>query len=127
MRPTTLPNTAEEEAREPSMATDELLQEQRKSAGVGLSSSMPALRRHDDAGRAAGRTAVTPFGSSLRCRTRSRLGARKRRGHLPREPISLGAIGFCYRDFHQMSDDEVTNLLGRALRPIERDRAWWMT
>jgi len=23
-------------------------------------------------------------------------------------PISLGAIGFCYRDFHQMSDDEVT-------------------
>ena len=43
MRPTTLPNTAEEEAREPAMATDELLQEQRKSAGVGLSSSMPAL------------------------------------------------------------------------------------
>jgi len=42
-------------------------------------------------------------------------------------PISLGAIGFCYRDFHQMSDDEVTNLLGPALRPIERDRAWWMT
>ena len=43
MRPTTLPNTAEEEAREPAMATDELLQEQRKSAGVRLSSSMPAL------------------------------------------------------------------------------------
>ena len=43
VRPTTLPNTAEEEAREPAMATDELLQEQRKSAGVGLSSSMPAL------------------------------------------------------------------------------------
>jgi len=43
VRPTTLPNTAEEEAREPAMATDELLQEQRKSAGVRLSSSMPAL------------------------------------------------------------------------------------
>jgi len=42
-------------------------------------------------------------------------------------PISLGAIGFCYRDFHQMSDDEVTNLLGRALRSIERDAARWMT
>ena len=112
------------------MATDELLQapsKQWKSVDVGLSRRCQRWRRHHDAGRAAGRTAVTPFGSSLRCRTRSRLGARKRRGHLPREPISLGAIGFCYRDFHQMSDDEVTNLLGRALRPIERDRAWWMT
>jgi predicted phosphoribosyltransferase len=43
------------------------------------------------------------------------------------EPISLGTIGFCYCDFHQMSDDEVINLLGRASRPIKRDRAWWMT
>jgi len=59
--------------------------------------------------------------------TRSRLCARKWRGHLLREPISLGPIGFCYRDFHQMSDDEVTNLLGRALRSIERDAARWMT
>jgi predicted phosphoribosyltransferase len=30
----------------------------------------------------------------------------------PEMPISLRAIGLCYRDFHQMSDDEVTNLLG---------------
>jgi predicted phosphoribosyltransferase len=42
-------------------------------------------------------------------------------------PIILGAIGFEYRDFYQMSDDEVTNLLGRALSPIERDPARWMT
>jgi predicted phosphoribosyltransferase len=84
---------------------------------------MPAWRRHHDTSRLP----VVPFGSSSRCRTRSRRCARKRRGHLLREPISLGAIGFCYRDFLEMSDDEVTNLLGPALRPIERDRAWWMT
>ena len=29
-------------------------------------------------------------------------------------PIMLGAIGFHYRDFHQMSDEEVTDLLTRA-------------
>ena len=29
-------------------------------------------------------------------------------------PIGLGAIGFYYRDFHQMSDAEVTDLLARA-------------
>jgi putative phosphoribosyl transferase len=32
-------------------------------------------------------------------------------------PIGLGAIGLYYRDFHQMSDGEVTDLLARALRP----------
>ena len=32
-------------------------------------------------------------------------------------PIGLGAIGFYYRDFHQMSDREVTELLARAPRP----------
>ena len=32
-------------------------------------------------------------------------------------PAGLGAIGFYYRDFHQMSDDEVTDLLARAPRP----------
>jgi hypothetical protein len=58
-----------------------------KKAGIdaeparGRPRSMP-LRR---AGRAAGRTAVIPFGLSSRCRTRSRLCARKRRGHLPRD------------------------------------------
>ena len=31
-------------------------------------------------------------------------------------PIGLGAIGFYYRDFHQMSDAEVTDLLARAPR-----------
>ena len=31
-------------------------------------------------------------------------------------PIGLGAIGFHYRDFHQMSDAEVTDLLARAPR-----------
>ena len=31
-------------------------------------------------------------------------------------PVGLGAIGFYYRDFHQMSDAEVTDLLGRAPR-----------
>ena len=30
-------------------------------------------------------------------------------------PDMLGAIGFYYRDFHQMSDAEVTDLLARAL------------
>jgi len=34
-------------------------------------------------------------------------------------PIALGAIGFYYRDFHQMSDAEVTDLLARAPRPTE--------
>jgi len=29
-------------------------------------------------------------------------------------PAALGAIGLYYRDFHQMSDDEVTDLLARA-------------
>ena len=32
-------------------------------------------------------------------------------------PIGLGAIGFYYRDFHQMSDAEVTDLLARAPHP----------
>jgi len=32
-------------------------------------------------------------------------------------PISLGAIGFYYRDFHQMTDAEVTELLARAPLP----------
>jgi putative phosphoribosyl transferase len=32
-------------------------------------------------------------------------------------PAALGAIGFYYRDFHQMSDAEVTDLLARAQRP----------
>jgi putative phosphoribosyl transferase len=34
-------------------------------------------------------------------------------------PIGLGSIGFFYRDFHQMSDAEVTDLLARAPRPAE--------
>ena len=33
--------------------------------------------------------------------------------------MALGAIGFYYRDFHQMSDAEVTDLLARAPRPAE--------
>ena len=32
-------------------------------------------------------------------------------------PAMLGAIGFYYRDFHQMSDAEVTDLLARAAQP----------
>ena len=32
-------------------------------------------------------------------------------------PIGFGAIGFYYRDFHQMSDSEVTDLLARTPRP----------
>jgi putative phosphoribosyl transferase len=32
-------------------------------------------------------------------------------------PTGLGAIGFCYRDFHQLSDAEVTDLLARAPHP----------
>ena len=38
-------------------------------------------------------------------------------------PIGLGAIGFYYRDFHQMSDAEVTDLLARAPYPIESGAA----
>jgi hypothetical protein len=45
----------------------------------------------------------------------------------PASRLVSGRSAFRYRDFHQMSDDEVANLLGGALRPIERDRAWWMT
>jgi putative phosphoribosyl transferase len=32
-------------------------------------------------------------------------------------PNMLGAIGFHYRDFHQMRDEEVTDLLARAAQP----------
>jgi putative phosphoribosyl transferase len=32
-------------------------------------------------------------------------------------PVMLGAIGVYYRDFHQMSDAEVTDLLARAAKP----------
>ena len=35
-------------------------------------------------------------------------------------PAGLGAIGYYYRDFHQLSDDEVTDLLARAQRGAER-------
>jgi putative phosphoribosyl transferase len=38
-------------------------------------------------------------------------------------PIGLGAIGFYYHDFHQMSDAEVTDLLARAPHPAEQGRA----
>ena len=41
----------------------------------------------------------------------------------PETPIGLGAIGFYYRDFHQMSDLEVTDLLARAPRPAESGAA----
>ena len=34
-------------------------------------------------------------------------------------PPDLGAIGFFYRDFHQLSDSEVTDLLARAARPTD--------
>ena len=36
-------------------------------------------------------------------------------------PIGLGAIGFYYRDFHQVSDAEVTEILGRAAEQMERE------
>ena len=35
-------------------------------------------------------------------------------------PVELGAIGYYYRDFHQMSDREVTELLARAPHAAER-------
>src|SRR5215469_6288256 len=35
-------------------------------------------------------------------------------------PVDLGAIGYYYRDFHQMSDREVTELLARAPHAPER-------
>ena len=35
-------------------------------------------------------------------------------------PVELGAIGYYYRDFHQMSDHEVTDLLTRAPHAAER-------
>ena len=38
-------------------------------------------------------------------------------------PVGLGAIGFYYHDFHQMSDAEVTDLLGRAPRNRATNRA----
>jgi putative phosphoribosyl transferase len=38
-------------------------------------------------------------------------------------PIGLGAIGFYYRDFHQMGDDEVSDLLARAPRPTDTSAA----
>jgi putative phosphoribosyl transferase len=38
-------------------------------------------------------------------------------------PSGFGAIGYYYRDFHQMSDREVTDLLARAPHPVEQGRA----
>ena len=38
-------------------------------------------------------------------------------------PVGLGAIGFYYRDFHQMSDAEVTDFLGRTPRNRATNRA----
>jgi putative phosphoribosyl transferase len=38
-------------------------------------------------------------------------------------PSGFGAIGYYYRDFHQMSDREVTELLARAPHPVEQGRA----
>ncbi len=35
-------------------------------------------------------------------------------------PAGLGAIGFYYTDFHQVSDAEVTAILARAAQPSER-------
>jgi putative phosphoribosyl transferase len=37
-------------------------------------------------------------------------------------PPMLGAIGFYYRDFHQMSDEEVTDLLARAAQLTSQAR-----
>jgi putative phosphoribosyl transferase len=34
-------------------------------------------------------------------------------------PAGLGSIGFYYRDFHQVSDAEVTDILARAAQPKE--------
>jgi predicted phosphoribosyltransferase len=34
--------------------------------------------------------------------------------------MALGAIAFYYRDFHQMTDGEVTDLLTRASRATQR-------
>jgi putative phosphoribosyl transferase len=36
-------------------------------------------------------------------------------------PLDLGAIGYFYRDFHQLSDAEVRELLARAAQPGERE------
>jgi putative phosphoribosyl transferase len=38
-------------------------------------------------------------------------------------PAGLGAIGFYYTDFHQVSDAEVTAILARAAQPSEREPA----
>ena len=38
----------------------------------------------------------------------------------PETPPALGAIGLYYRDFHQMSDAEVTDLLTRAAEPTPK-------
>ena len=37
-------------------------------------------------------------------------------------PIGLGAIGFYYRDFHQMTDAEVTKLLARSAVAQQRHK-----
>jgi predicted phosphoribosyltransferase len=42
-------------------------------------------------------------------------------------PLILGGNRFSYGDFHQISDDEVTSFLGRALSPVEGDQARWKT
>ncbi len=38
-------------------------------------------------------------------------------------PAGLGAIGCCYADFHQVADEEVVELLARALPPTEKPPA----
>jgi predicted phosphoribosyltransferase len=66
-------------------------------------------------------------GEDLTAEINARFCARKRTSHRLRDADQSRGNRLCYRDFHQMSDDEATNILGRALSPIEHDPARWMT
>jgi hypothetical protein len=129
-----LPDTAEE-ADEPDddsrLPTSDWEVQQRKSARVGPSSSKRASAPRPRCGSCCRLcTAVIPFSSSSRCRqrrrTRSRLCARQRTRHLPRDANHSRATALILR-FPSDRDDEVTNLLGPAFSQIERDPDRWMT
>ena len=80
------------------------------ATGATMRVALRAVRRRDPAHLVLAVPVAPP--ETLACVPRG-----GRRDRLPETPIMLGAIGFYYRDFHQMSDAEVTDLLARAAEP----------
>jgi putative phosphoribosyl transferase len=80
------------------------------ATGATMRVALQAVRRRDPAWLVLAVPVAPPD-------TLAALGEEANETVCPERPVALGAIGFYYRDFHQMSDDEVTDLLARAPRP----------